>query len=103
MIVQFLHPKATKDHVGLIPSFLDEADPRPAAEQFNERYAFGGGWQPMEGFVREPRTNKLKYPGYPPLFPLALIPFRDEVILIYQFAWVMIIQPDNSWVVARMD
>ena len=34
---------------GLIPSFLDLDDPRPAREQFNERYV--AGWNKFEGFT----------------------------------------------------
>lgn len=101
--VKFLHPNATWDHVGLIPSFLIVSDPRPAHEQFDERYAFGGGWSPMRGFTRDPRTNALKYPGDPPLLPIARIQFRDELILIYDCSIVAIIQKDGTFAAARMD
>ncbi|MCK9361775.1 hypothetical protein M0Q28_06165 [Patescibacteria group bacterium] len=38
------HNRATADHIGLIPDFLSDFDPRSAAEQFNENYSNGGGW-----------------------------------------------------------
>jgi hypothetical protein len=96
-----LLPHATPDHVGLIPSFLDENDPRPAAQQFDENYAFGGGWKPMPGFKLSGTT--LKYPGDPAMNPLAMIVFRQETILIYECAWVVILQVDGSWEASRMD
>ena len=29
--------------------------------------------------------------------------FRDEMIFLYQSAWVLILQRNGSWVIARMD
>src|SRR3982751_2684992 len=45
------HPKMTPEGLGAIPYFLDEDDPRPAREQFHERYNHGGGWRPMPNFT----------------------------------------------------
>jgi hypothetical protein len=101
--VLFLHPRATMDHIGLIPSFLVEADPRPAREQFDERYSFGGGWHPMANFKLDPKTFALKYPGDPAFKPIARIPFRKEQIYIYEHAFVCIVQEDGSFEAARMD
>ena len=100
--VIFIHPKVTEDHVGLIPAFLDEKDPRPAAEQFNERYAHGGGWRP-QGKFKMLDDGSLKYPGDPPFPVLAAILFRDENIYIYQYGYVAIRQKDGSFEVCRMD
>lgn len=91
------------DMIGYIPEFLVENDPRPAAEQFNERYAHGGGWQPFQGFTRNEDTNVIKYPGDPPIAPVAKIIFRQEQIFIYPHAWVSIVQSDGSWEICRMD
>lgn len=99
--VRYLHPDATPYHVGFIPTFLSEKDPRPAKEQFHQNYSHGGGWFPMTGFTLE--DCHLQYPGDPPLMPLAMIEFRDETIVIYESAFVCIIQPDGSFAVARMD
>lgn len=103
MIVVMLDPRATPDHVGLIPSFLSDEDPRPAAEQFAENYAFGGGWSDFPGFQMDPKKLTLKYPGDPPYRPLAFMRLRDETILIYPHAWVAIVQPDGKFSVSRMD
>jgi hypothetical protein len=100
-------------HIGLIPSFLDLDDPRPAAEQFNERYVYGG-WRNQPGFKKSgkarlyyggdpPLKATLHYPGDPPLDPLALIPFREERIFIYRHAYVAIFQLDGSFEACRMD
>ena len=94
-----LLPGGTPDHVGLIPHFLDEADPRPAKEQFDERYS--GGWTPQPNFKMNGFT--LKYPGDPPMQALAMMALRDEVILVYESAFVVILQRDGSFEVCRMD
>ena len=79
---------------------LSEDDPRPAAEQFQTNYPFGG-WHPFEGFKLSGTT--LKYPGDPPLMPIAETALRDERIFLYQSAWVMILQPDGTFSVSRLD
>lgn len=98
-----LHPTATIEHLGDIPSFLLLADLRNAADQFDERYAFGGGWQPMRQWQYNEKTKSIIYPGDPPLHPIAETTLRDELILLYPSAWVAIIQPDGAYEVARMD
>lgn len=95
-----LHPSATTGTLGFIPDFVSEEDPRPAAEQFNERYI--GRWRPAQGFTLTP-DNRLHYPGDPPLLPLAETRLRGEVIRLYQFGWVCIVQPDGSFQISRMD
>ena len=102
IIVVMLDRRATPDHVGLIPSFLDEDDDRPAAAQFNERYAFGGGWHPQDGFKLH-KDASLKYPGDPPMKPLAMMKLRNEIIMIYPYGYVMILQPDGTFEASRMD
>ena len=98
-----LHPSMTPERLGLLPGMLDENDPRPAKDQFNENYGHGGGWRPMEGFKLNTMNFVLSYPGDPPLKPLAFCRFHSELIAFYDHAWVMIMQPDNSFEVCRMD
>lgn len=97
-----LHREVTPETLGYIPGWLSEADPRPAAEQLNEHYAHGGGWQPFHGFTLG-EGNILQYPGDPPIKPLAFARLRDEAILFYPYSWVAIVQPDLSFEVCRMD
>jgi len=86
---------------GIIPTFLDNDDPRPAAEQFNENYI--GGWNPFPGFEFDTITGELLYKGDPPLRPKSAMFFRDERIVLYPHGWVMIIAPDDTWQISRMD
>lgn len=101
------HPRVTAEHLGLIPSFLNEADPRPAREQLHEAYAHGGGWHPFYGFELQKEgaveTWWLKYPEDPPVRMLAYTTLREETICLFQFAWVAIVQKDGSFEIARMD
>jgi hypothetical protein len=100
--IRALHPRVTMDHVGMIPYWLDESDPRPAAKQLDSCYSHGGGWHPFTGFKLW-ENNSLKYPGDPPLRPLAEMHLRQELILIYEHSWVVIIQPDRTFEACRMD
>lgn len=102
MIWKLLHPQMTLEALGFIPSFLSEDDPRPAQEQFNEKYGFAGGWDPFPGFTML-SDGSLEYLGDPPLLPLAETKLRDEVIRYYNHSWVAVIQPDGSYEISRMD
>lgn len=98
---EFLHPKMTLEHLGYIPDWLSEANPKSAREQLNDGYAFGG-WRPFRGFKLR-HDNALLYPGDPPTIPLAQAKLRDELIVFYSHSWVAVIQPDRSFEVCRMD
>jgi hypothetical protein len=97
-----LDPRMTESHLGIIPEFFSENDPRPAREQAQDNYAHGGGWDRFDGF-RMLANGALQYPGDPPMHPLAEARLRDEVIRFYNSAWVAIVQPDGSFEVSRMD
>jgi hypothetical protein len=97
-----LHPKMTMAHLGLLPSFLSEANPARAKDQIHSAYAHGGGWNSFKGFTLN-EDFVLVYPGDPPMKPLAETYLRDEHILFYKYAWVVIVQPDGTWEVARID
>lgn len=107
-----LHPRAHIEMLGFIPEFLDEDDPRPAKEQFDDRYV--GGWNAMPGFSVITKNGRmasfknpplLKYPGDPPMLPLFLtkLEHSNEMIVVYEHAWVLIVRRDGTWEAARMD
>lgn len=98
-----VHPQMTLDHLGYIPSFLNENDPRSAREQFDANYRHGGGWTSFEGFTMLP-DNSLSYQGDPPVPLLAYTRLHDkEVIRFYLHSWVAIVQPDGTYDIARLD
>lgn len=99
MKITILHPKATLDHLGLIPSFLSENDIRPAREQFDANYC--GGWNPMPKFTL--KGHVLRYPQDPPYHAVAKIDLRNETILIFDHAIVAIVQSDGRFEACRMD
>jgi hypothetical protein len=99
-----LRPGVTADHLGLVPSFFDLDDSRPARDQLNERYSHGGGWQP----VRRDRiiacsSRSLLFRNDPSLLALADTLLREEAIVFYEGSWLSITQPDGSFEVARVD
>jgi hypothetical protein len=103
------HPRATHEMLGFIPSFLSENNPRGAVEQLDSAYKHGGGWHPFGGFeLQRPiqwgvPTWRLKYPGDPAYLPLAYAFLREELIVLFEHAWVVVVQPDGNWVCAHMD
>lgn len=107
------HPRASIEMFGFLPSFLDEADPRSAAEQFAETYAHGGGWSPFQegntktvstGAFRFLPNGNLKYPGDPVTHLLGEARLHNkETIRIYEYAWVAIIQENGDYGIMRMD
>lgn len=103
MIWELVHPQARPENLGLLPSMLDEDDPRSAREQFNSNYQHGGGWFPMQGFKLSADGKRLLYPGDPPMLALARVKLRDELVVLYECEWVAIIQPDGSFETCRMD
>lgn len=99
-----IHHRADEGKLGIIPSFLDNDDPRPAREQFDERYGFAGGWQPFLGFTLDLKDFTLAYPGDPVLEAQGMCYLHDdEQVLVYDHAWVAVIQRDGSYEIARMD
>ena len=103
MMIWELQPGMTFEQLGFLPGFFSEEDPRGAREQLDEYYAQGGGWRPFKGFKMRESDGALCYPGDPPIPSLAETKLRDEIIRFYRHAWVVIIQPDASWEVARID
>lgn len=95
------HQHATAEHLGLIPHFFSNGDARPAREQINSNYAHGGGWRPFHGF--EMQENGIKYPGDPLMPLLAEGRLGNEIIRIYDCAWVAIVQEDGSFEISRVD
>jgi hypothetical protein len=96
------HKTATIKMLGFIPDFLSENDPRSAREQLDSNYPHGGGWRPQPGFAMLPNGD-LSYPGDPPFAPLAETKLRNEIIRVYHYSYVAIIQPDGSFEVCRLD
>lgn len=91
------------DMLGYLPAFISDLDQRPAAEQFQARYAFGG-WRPMQGGEWTVDADHiLRYPDDPLYYPVAAYQLRDELICVYQYSFVAIFQKDGSFEVARLD
>ena len=99
----------TMEWMGFIPTFINAADPRPAAEQIDEQYQHGGGWRPLKGWEMNTANGVITYPGGdPPLTPLfkaehVLENDKKETLYFYDSAWTGIVQEDGSFEVSRLD
>jgi hypothetical protein len=88
--------------LGFLPGLIDEDDLRSVSAQLDDKYRHGGGWRPMPGFtIRDGFV--LKYPGDPPMKPLAMTSLRKEVIVFYPYSFLGVFQPDGSFEVSRVD
>lgn len=110
--IDWKHPKATQDHLGYLWMIFSDVDPRPCSVQVNERYTYGGGWSPMQKWTAtpaddlyraSPETVRIKYPGDPAFRVLFDFKINAERVFVFDGAWVMIVQPDGSHEIARMD
>ncbi|HEX3522788.1 MAG TPA: hypothetical protein VHT52_11960 [Stellaceae bacterium] len=90
-------------NLGMLPDMLDENDPRSARDQLDANYRHGGGWQPFHGFSFDHENQTLHYPGDPPMHALAAMHIREEMVVLFECDWVMILQRDASYEIARMD
>lgn len=99
---KMLHPMMTMAHLGYIPSWLDDENPKDARAQLGDGYIWGG-WKPFHGDFRLNANNSLSYPGDPILRPVAQAELRDETIVIYPHSWVAVVQKDRSFEIMRMD
>jgi len=103
-MVWVMAPGVQPEMLGFVPTFLSEDDERTAAQQFDSNYRHGGGWRPFGRWVLDEVSHVLKYPGDPPLEPLAFAkPHGKETVIFYEHAIVCIVQPDGSFEVARLD
>ncbi len=95
-----------EDIVGALVLCWDKNDPRPAIEQHDERQMGNGPWSDSKGkFKLDPETYFLKYPGDPAYKPMAIaeLPLTKQKIIVYNHAWVVILDEDGSWTVDRRD
>ena len=91
---------------GYIPLMLDANSELDAVAQLDAGYAHGGGWHPFEGFTMRTFRNGqtgLEYPGDPITHEQCRAIVGDETVIVYEHAWVAVVQKDGSHSIARMD
>ena len=92
---------------GFLPTFILESDPRPLAEQINERYQHGGGWRPMGGWEIVGKSDfgpTIKYEeDGSSMEAIGRCRFRNEMLYLYDYDFLMILNDDGSFEVARVD
>ena len=92
------------DDLGHLGGILLSSDTRPVKDQLDDRYGHGGGYNPFPGFKLDRMTMSLKYPGDPLMRPAAMAEIGDEKVFFYAVgSWLLILQPDESYVVTRVD
>lgn len=99
---EFLVP-AGIEWLGALPDLLEPESTDPLAEQIDRNYQHGGGWSPFHGFAFDPASQTITYPEDEPLAPLVRMTTENETLYLYEMSWVLILQQDGSYEVARID
>ena len=91
--------------VGYIPQMLSEDNPASAQEQLHKGYLHGGGWNDFNGFTLVNKDGRygLQYPGDPVMKERSRTRLRDEVVVLFDYSWIAVIQPNGDYRVARFD
>ena len=103
-----LHRGATREHLGLIPGFIDTGSDESLVTQLNAGYQHGGGYPGDKGWQAKWKYNathhKLLYPGDPPFAALWRLVKGDEELIVFEHDIVMVNRISTSeFVVGRMD
>jgi hypothetical protein len=100
---------ARPDHIGMILTwFRNDEEGTPAIEQANSGYLNTGGcpFEPTAVKFELDSSGEeyaLRYENDPPLKELARTRIGEETVVVFEYAWVAIIQPDKTFVVSRCD
>lgn len=99
------HEIGGMERAGFIPNMLDWNSDRKLREQLDAGYQHGGGWHPTTvPFHFDPKTKALSYPGDPDFLPyLEVRTTSGERMFVYPGSWVLLLQRDGSYEIARMD
>lgn len=92
-----------REVVGFIPAFVSEENPDSVTKQINDRYSYGGGWNPLEGFVMDKSDKSIQYPEDPKLMPLAVGVIKGCEVIVYDHGWVAVVNEDGNYEVSRID
>lgn len=99
---EMLVPGFTMEHLGLVPYWFDSEDKRTVRELIETYYQHGGGFRNIDGCTMA-ENQTIKYPGDPRMKPLAKMQHGDELVLMYDYAILAIVQPDGTFQVTRVD
>lgn len=102
-----VHPRATQYHLGYVPMFFNNMDPRSAADQLHKNYANGGGVNPRPKFSINAKGQLVW--NHDELFEriaeATLHPGHDleEKLIFFTSSYLAIIQKNGDMVVTRVD
>lgn len=91
----------------MLPIILLPNDPRPVAEQLDDRYAHGGGYRPSGDkftLIGHPAGDMaLQYPGDPDFPEVSRCQINSQLCVLFSSSFMAIIEQDNSHVIVRVD
>lgn len=93
-----------EQHLGRIPLLINPQCNDPVWLQVQDNYP--DGWNPVPAAERHKWTltgdEYLIYLGLPPVAPAAMAWLRSEKILVYPAGWVVVVQLNGDFTVARI-
>lgn len=91
--------------LGYIPTMLSPLDERDMVSQLDAGYQHGGGWKDFEGFEASMKGAVwvIQYPNDPPYIERARVSMNGETLVMFDHAWVMVIDREGRKRFCRMD
>lgn len=95
------------ERAGLLPLIINPHDTRSVKEQIEVNYAHGGGYFAMHGFKLHDHKKVgqafMTYPGDPKFHEVARCRVGDELVILFDCAFVAIVDSKGRFTVTRMD
>jgi hypothetical protein len=93
------------ERLGMLPEILSSEDDTPYSEQIADRYAYGGGFRPFEGFELDAYRMTIKYPGDPAYSALACLVGHPsgDICILFENSWVAVVASPTDYKITRMD
>lgn len=94
--------------LGLIPSFVDNQCKDDAVTQIHNNYAHGGGWRDLSGYqIHFTQDGRVELLGPekcdPPLKEMARGLHGRELVFVFEFCMVAVVNSNDVLRVARID
>ena len=96
-----IDPRFEHYMLGFLIMFIDAEDKTSAVDQIDRHY--NAYWNTIKNHTRIGDDGTMYYPDDPPQKPLASAQHFDETLYFYPSAWVVVVKPDKSFDIARID
>lgn len=83
---------------------VSSEDSRRIQDQIAENYPYGFGWEPLEGFkLLSPVTGAVLHPDGHLFEPIATAPHGDQIMFLYKYLYIGLLESDGTFEMGRDD